>query len=227
MNRDLLWLWVALAVLPTAVVIGLAVELFGTREAPVISTAAPPEPAPSTAAGRGAVLFRQQCEGCHLPYNSIRAKAPRLDGYLSESWLFRMLENPDDAAFFGRTKAKRGMDSYRALGEGKVAVLAAFLAHLRESDLPESALPAQLQSGRELFKQAGCDGCHSLTPGEASPAPNLAGYGSDRWLRGMLADPGGALYYGRHNDMPSFGAKLGADQTSDVVAYLQAQARSR
>jgi mono/diheme cytochrome c family protein len=227
MNRDLVWLVVALGVLPTAVLIGVAVELFGERITPVVSSAAPPAPGPATPAERGAVLFRRSCQGCHLPYNSPRAKAPRLDGYLSESWLFRLLESPDEPAFFGRTKSRSGMDSYRSLGEEKVAALAGFLAHLREADVLESDLPTRLQAGRALFKEAGCDRCHSLTPGEVSGAPNLAGYGSERWLRGLLADPAGPLYYARRNEMPSFSSRLTPGQISDVVAYLQSQAKSR
>jgi mono/diheme cytochrome c family protein len=224
-NRDLVWLSVALAVLPTAVVIGLAVELLGERSKPVISTSAARPPAASTPIELGAALFHQSCEGCHLPYNSVRATAPRLDGYLSESWLFRLLQNPDDPAFFGRTKSKSGMDSYRGLGEEKVAALAGFLAHLRDADRPETA--ERLEAGRALFREAGCDGCHSLAAGEISSAPNLAGYGSEGWLRGLLADPGGPLYYARRNDMPSFTARLTPEGISDVVAYLQSQAKAR
>jgi mono/diheme cytochrome c family protein len=227
MNRDLVWLAVALGVLPTAVLIGVAVELFGERITPVVSSAGPPAPGPATPVERGAVLFRRSCQGCHLPYNSPRAKAPRLDGYLSESWLFRLLENPDDPAFFGRTKSRSGMDTYRSLGEEKVAALAGFLAHLREADVPESALPERLSAGHALYKEAGCDGCHSLTPVEIKTAPNLAGYGGERWLRGLLADPGGPLYYARRNEMPSFTTRLTAEQISDVVVYLQSQAKSR
>ena len=173
------------------------------------------------------MVFRQACQGCHLPYNSPRAKAPRLDGYLSESWLFRLLQNPDDVAFFGHGKVKGGMESYHGLEEAKVAALAAFLAHLRDADVPESEWPQGLQRGRELFRQVGCDSCHSLTRGGAGLAPNLAGYGGERWLRGLLADPASPLYFGRRSDMPSFGSRLTAEQLSDVVAYLQGQAKSR
>ncbi len=223
MNRDLFWLAVALGVLPTAVVIGIAIELFGERDTPVASTPALTPLHAATPIERGAAVFRASCEGCHVPYNSVRSKAPRLDGYLSESWLFRLLENPDDDAFFGRTRSKGGMDSYRHLGEAKVAELAGFLAHLKDADGPETAFPPRFEVGRAAFKATGCEDCHSLKPGEASSAPNLAGYGSERWLRGLLADPAGPLYYARGNDMPSFTARLTPGQISDVVAYLQSR----
>jgi mono/diheme cytochrome c family protein len=226
MRRDFIWIAVVLAIVPTTVVIGMAVELLTDRNVPVAATIAPPGPGPKTPAERGALTFRRSCQGCHLPYNSPQAKAPRLDGYLSESWLFRLLQNPDDAAFFGHGRVKGGMDNYRELGEGKVAVLAAFLAQLWDADLPESALPERLWRGRDLFKQVGCDRCHPLTPGEAGTAPNLAGYGSERWLRGLLADPGSPLYYGRRNEMPAFRERLSAEQIDDLIVYLQSQAKS-
>jgi ubiquinol-cytochrome c reductase cytochrome b subunit len=228
MRREFIGIAVVLAIVPTAVVIGMAVELLTDRNVPVpvTTTMPPPGPGPRTPAERGAVTFRQACQGCHLPYNSPHAKAPRLDGYLSESWLFRLLQNPDDSAFFGHGRVKGGMDDYRELGEVKVATLAAFLTQLRDADVPASELPERLSKGRDLFTQAGCDHCHSLTPGEAGTAPNLSGYGSERWLRGLLADPGSPLYFGRRNEMPAFRERLNAEQIDDVVAYLQSQAKS-
>jgi ubiquinol-cytochrome c reductase cytochrome b subunit len=227
MKRDLVGIALVLAVLPTLVVIGMAIELFTDRAPPVTSERAPPSAGPVTAAARGAVLFRQACQGCHLPYNSPQAKAPRLDGYLSESWLFRLLQKPDDAAFFGHSRLAGGMDDYRELGEAKLAALAAFLSNLRDAPEPAAQLPDRLHVGRDLFQQSGCGGCHPLDPGEVGSAPNLTGYGSERWLRGLLAEPGSPLYYGRRNEMPSFSSRLNPEQISDVVAYLQGQARSR
>ena len=76
-------------------------------------------------------------------------------------------------------------------------------------------------AGKKLFHKAGCAECHTLIAAEPSAGPSLAGYGSAAWLRGLLSNPGGALYYDAQNQMPGFGGKLAARDLDDLVVYLQ------
>jgi ubiquinol-cytochrome c reductase cytochrome b subunit len=168
---------------------------------------------------RGRRAFERRCAACHAPDSGL-AKGPRLDGFLSPAWIDGLLKNPDAEAYYGHTKAAKGMDGYAAMAPAELARLTAFLASLAAHDGPPAVLPSALQPGAAAFAAAGCDSCHSLSPGEAMPGPNLAGYGSDRWLNELLDRPGGPLAYGDVNGMPSFAGKLAPDERAVLLAYL-------
>ncbi|MHB8419736.1 MAG: cytochrome b N-terminal domain-containing protein [Myxococcales bacterium] len=169
---------------------------------------------------RGRAIFERRCAGCHAPDPPAPSKGPSLAGFLSPAWIEGLLRDPDAAAYYGHTKAAKGMDGYASMDPVELAQLASFLASLGTHDVPPAALPAALQPGAAAFAAAGCDACHSVTAGEAMPGPNLAGYGGDRWLAGLLDDPGGPLAYGETNGMPSFRGKLAPEDRAALFAYL-------
>ena len=85
---------------------------------------------------------------------------------------------------------------------------------LKDEAPPEFAL---LQKGKELFVDGtdavdvSCYGCHEMKidddlfqDGSAGIAagPDLTGYGSARWLKEFLRDPGHKKFYGKNNAMP-------------------------
>jgi mono/diheme cytochrome c family protein len=184
----------------------------------------PPEGAAALVASdpreQGRRLFRRSCDSCHSLEGAGAAKAPDLTSYLSPAWIAGVIRNPDDVRCFGKTKLHE-MESYASLGDAKVTALAAFLVALRSQEVGPDQYPPQLTESFKLYQESGCESCHSLQPGEESAAPNLAGYGSPRWLREFLRDPGGALYYGKDNEMPAFGKRFSEEELDFAVAFLR------
>jgi ubiquinol-cytochrome c reductase cytochrome b subunit len=170
---------------------------------------------------RGRQLFAQQCRACHAPPAGEAIKAPNLDGYLSQDWLVRLLRDPDAPGFYAGTKAMHLMEGYSKLGDAKLQSLADFLRGLADHDVPPDHLPAGLQAGRRLFEGEGCDACHSLTPGDVSPGPNLAGYGGTRWLDAFLENPASPLFYGDTNSMTVFGSRISAEDRRALITFLR------
>ena len=168
---------------------------------------------------RGGRLFARACIECHSARGSGGQKAPRLDGLLSRRWI-RLVSvsahyDRDRAAYYGNAKIS-GMEGYEKLGEAKIAQLTEYLYALRSHAADDPAL----ESGRRLFKSAGCGECHALAKGKDNGGPTLAGYGSTAWLTGLLRDPGTPAYYDVQNKMPDFGNRLPPDDISDLVAFL-------
>jgi len=169
---------------------------------------------------RGARLFSFACIECHTVHGSGGKKAPRLDRYLSRSWIHGALAHPEAPDYYGNAKIS-GMEPYENLGEEKLALLTDFLFALR-SKAPDDP---SLESGRRLYKQAGCGECHSLAAGKDAGGPTLFRYGSADWLRGLLRDPGSPSYYDVQNKMPDFGNRLAPEQIDDLVAFLMTLSR--
>lgn len=168
---------------------------------------------------RGQRLFARVCTECHSVNGAGGAKAPRLDGYLSRTFLRAVLLHPDAPDLYGAAKIS-GMDSYGNLGEARVAGLVDFLYALRSHAASDPALA----DGQRIFLAAGCADCHALVPGESAGGPTLAGYGSDRWLRGLIEDAGAPAYYDVQNRMPDFARRLAPGQIDDLIAFLQSLA---
>ncbi len=175
---------------------------------------------------QGRRIFGTSCGSCHALDGAGGAKAPDLTEYLSHDWIAALIRDPDDLRYFGRTKL-HDMEPYAQLGEPTIHALADFLTTLAEHDIAPSAYPPELQSGRKLYEKSGCEACHSLEPGEEGVAPNLAGYGSERWLREFVRDPGAGLYYGKDNQMPIFGKRLSSSELEAAVAFLRDLAPKR
>jgi ubiquinol-cytochrome c reductase cytochrome b subunit len=195
-----------------------------SRAAELAQNGIPPEGAAflfsSDPREHGRRIFGTSCGSCHALEGAGGGKAPDLTHYLSTEWIAGLIRNPDDPRYFGKTKL-REMESYAQLGEETIQALADFLSALADHDVAPNAFPPELQNGRKLYEKVGCESCHSLEPGEEGPAPNLAGYGSDRWLREFLRDPGGPLYYGKDNQMPLFGKRLSPSELDAAVAFLR------
>ncbi len=195
-----------------------------SRAIEVAQNGIPPEGAAALLASdpreRGRRLFRRSCDSCHSLEGAGGAKAPDLTGYLSRDWIDGLIRNPEDPRYFGKTKLHE-MDAYASIGEPQIQRLAAFLVAIAAHDVAPEQFPPELEEGRKLYEKVGCESCHSLTPGEESAAPNLAGYGGPRWLREYLRDPGAALFYGKDNEMPAFGKRLSPEELESVVAFLR------
>jgi ubiquinol-cytochrome c reductase cytochrome b subunit len=164
---------------------------------------------------RGARLFASACIDCHTARGVGARKGPRLDGYLSRSFIRGVLLHPEAPDLYGNAKIS-GMDGYGKLGEEKIASLVEYLYALRAHAPDDPAL----ESGRRLYLSAGCADCHALAPGQSEGGPTLYGYGSAQWLRGLLKDAGAPFYYDGQNRMPDFGNRLAPEDIDDLIAYL-------
>ncbi|WP_373047968.1 cytochrome b N-terminal domain-containing protein [Vulgatibacter sp.] len=172
----------------------------------------------------GKRIYAQQCAPCHLVggAGTDEPNGPDLAGYLSAPWLRALVEHPRDPRFFGTTEIDE-MDPYAEEDPEQLALVVAFLQGLRaHPGVDPDELPASLAAGRAAWDEMGCESCHEITPGVEGAAPNLAGYGSDAWLRAFLRDPGSDLFYGEGNEMPSFEPhELSDEGIEAVITWLR------
>ena len=112
--------------------------------------------------------------------------------------------------------------------------LAAPTAEEVSGTLPrEQAAPAgNAQQGESIFRQQGCNGCHTFTPADsqANRGPNLdrlaafarrANQGSlEEFTRTSITNPTAYVERGWPAIMPSYSDQLTDQQISDLVAFL-------
>jgi ubiquinol-cytochrome c reductase cytochrome b subunit len=123
------------------------------------------------------------------------------------------------------------------LTEAQLKGVAALLA--READRRDAVPidPKEIEQGVALFNGdltddknepiefAQCLQCHNLKAGDPdglgsggiSPAPDLNGYGSKRWLKDFLRNPGDKRFYGKKNIMPAFDDSRLSERELDLL----------
>jgi ubiquinol-cytochrome c reductase cytochrome b subunit len=167
---------------------------------------------------RGRRLFASECAGCHGVGEPAPRKAPDLGGLFTLDWVKQQVRDPDAPHRFGQTRLKGKMDAFgRRLAPERVEAVARFVLARRD---PTGSDPA-LEEGRRIFARVGCAECHGLAPGEVKDGPNLYDYGSDRYLRALLEDPGSPLFFGGNNAMPAMRGRLTAEELQAVMEYLR------
>ena len=160
--------------------------------------------------------------------------APDLHDFASREWILGLL-NPEKivgADYFGNTAhAQKDEDgNYKSGGMvefvhdnladlnaekkknlKKVAAALSAEAGLIRKARQEAEDRNMIAAGRKLFssEEMGCSDCHKFgVAEEMGPAPDLTGYGSKEWLRGMIKNPSHERFYGYEegaNDrMPAF-----------------------
>ncbi|HTI52005.1 MAG TPA: cytochrome b N-terminal domain-containing protein, partial [Planctomycetaceae bacterium] len=84
----------------------------------------------------------------------------------------------------------------------------------------------------EPLEFAQCLQCHALKSGDPdglgvggiSPAPDLNGYGSRRWLKDFLRNPGDKRFYGKKNIMPAFDeSRLSERELNLLVDWMRGE----
>ena len=173
---------------------------------------------------RGKRVFNQQCAPCHLVggVGTDEPNGPDLAGYLTAPWLCALVEHPRDPRFFGTTEIDE-MDPYAEEAPGQLTLVVEFLQGLRaHPGVEPDDLPDSLAAARAAWDDLGCESCHEIEPEIEGAAPNLAGYGSDAWLRAFLRTPDGGLFYGEANEMPSFeDHELSEADLEAVITWLR------
>ena len=180
---------------------------------------------------QGPIMYEQHCSGCHaytdltgVAYTPTDPTAPDLTGFGGVEWLTGFLDPKQIAGpkFFGNTAFKDGdmvdfvQDTLKELrdedevGEEALEELIACLAAESQLESPRKVKDDEVEGIDEdtmfLFEDFTCTDCHLFyTLGVPGSAPDLTGYGSRDWLRGIVADPTDERFYGGGSDrMPSY-----------------------
>ena len=172
---------------------------------------------------QGRKLFAEHCAGCHrlerMGPSDEDQKGPNLTQLWSRGWIEAFLRDPDSPAFYGNSKLRTAMRPVELAGP-ELADLVEYvysLAGSRDVDAQRAA------RGQVLFEDKNCDLCHERDGKTSGQGPNLLGYGSEAWLRGLLLAPGSVTYFGDKNDMPAFGKKLSDGEIARLSAFLLTQ----
>jgi ubiquinol-cytochrome c reductase cytochrome b subunit len=155
------------------------------------------------------------------------SSAPNLYGFASRAWIAGLLDPKQikTTHYFGNTKrvaAGSESDMVRLVVNDipqaksdevqKIVWALSAEAKLPSQKSLDAKDAAQIAEGRKLLEKADiagqtCVDCHSFggDKTESSTGPNLTGYGSYEWLKGMISNPAAPHYYGDSNDrMPAF-----------------------
>ncbi|HQU43294.1 MAG TPA: cytochrome b N-terminal domain-containing protein, partial [Pirellulales bacterium] len=178
---------------------------------------------------QGPRLFDRYCASCHTHADATevpeKASAPDLTHFATRQWITGLLD-PDQIAgphYFGGTEKHRTGKMARFVFENfekpeaaeKQQELNTTIGQLAAAVSAEAALPAQrsadksdaelIEAGRQIAT-ARCTECHKFRgEGDLGEAPDLTGYGSYDWLKGMIGNPTHKRFYGDLNDrMPAF-----------------------
>ncbi|HET6883300.1 MAG TPA: cytochrome b N-terminal domain-containing protein [Pirellulales bacterium] len=179
---------------------------------------------------QGPRLFHRYCSSCHthtdMTTASAASTAPDLTGFASRQWIEGLLD-PDQIAgprYFGGTETHRTGDMVKFVFEtfekaddaAKQSEQSERRAQLAAALSAEAQLPAQreqdkndadlIETGRKQIVSLGCTDCHKWhDEGDLGSAPDLTGYGSREWLKGMIGNPTHERFYGDINErMPAF-----------------------
>jgi ubiquinol-cytochrome c reductase cytochrome b subunit len=172
------------------------------------------------------IFRREKCAECHaFPGETTeKVSAPSLEGYLSRSWLHRVISDPNHEQHFGLTKLKydedegTGMEGYASLGEPVLSELVEFVASLSAERYEPPIDTAMAKRGAAHFEEE-CSGCHDLE-GDASVGPQMLGYGGMKWLSELLVGPSHERFYGELGDgMPKYD-HLSTTELESLAAWL-------
>ncbi len=184
---------------------------------------------------QGPKLFARHCKSCHSRDDGggegIVANppvAPNLHGIGSRDWLSGLLDPEQistDRYFGGTALMELDMHSFvmsdladldengKTRLEKIVMAVSAEAKLLSQTDLDATAATdGSIAAGLEAFQVAfvkdssSCIDCHKLgDTGDLGSAPDLTGWGSREWLRGMIANPNHERFYANSDSsMPAF-----------------------
>jgi ubiquinol-cytochrome c reductase cytochrome b subunit len=177
---------------------------------------------------RGQEVFAMNCASCHAftprenEKDKLRTfkrdknrKASDLGDFASKEWIRGLLNDPSDPKYFGGMEQLDGMKDWKAGIRGEREAMTKDQIKTQEESLDqiaawlaEQALPPAKRTkaplGKPLFKTM-CGRCHrveDLGTDKVGKAPNLTGYGSADWIRGMILAPAAKTRYGQYYEDP-------------------------
>lgn len=92
---------------------------------------------------------------------------------------------------------------------------------LAQADQDKEIDPVLKETGKTILEENECYSCHTYDGKGGSIAPTLDGFASDKWLRGIIEDPGQEEFFGRFSVMPAFKDKLSSEEIDNLVYFLQ------
>ena len=165
----------------------------------------------------GEQLLRQHCLTCHNFEGSGGNSAPDLTAYNTKQWLVGFIQDPNAPKYYGKTKIDV-MPEYD-LEEEELSDLVDFL--LAQAENGKNIDTELKETGEILLEENGCYNCHTYDGIGGDTAPVLDNFASDKWLRGIIEDPGKNEYFGQLNAMPAFKDKLSKQEIDNIVHFLQ------
>jgi len=165
----------------------------------------------------GEQLFRQHCIVCHSFEGAGGNSAPDLTAYNSKPWLIGFIQDPNAPKYYGRTKINI-MPEYD-LEKEDLSNLVDFL--LAQADQHKEIDPVLKETGEMILEENGCYNCHTYDGTGGDTAPVLDNFASDKWLRGIIEDPGQKEFFGKLNNMPAYKDKLSKQEIDNLVYFLQ------
>ncbi len=203
-------------------------EMARLIDAPELEIVGSPKVADALPLARAQTLFRQNCAACHnhvdehgTGITAENPSAPNLYGFASRAWIDGLLdpEQINTPAYFGNTKHAGGQMSDFVEGLDRddeelpklVAGISAEAKLPSQVKLDEESAPDE-DARVELFDSFACSDCHTFHDAGIDDAPDLTGYGSQKWITQFIANPAGKRFYGRtSNDrMPAFAGHPGS-----------------
>jgi ubiquinol-cytochrome c reductase cytochrome b subunit len=177
---------------------------------------------------QGPRLFTQNCASCHDhaagtddDIKAEKSSAPNLAGFASREWIAGLLDPKQVAGpkYFGNTKLRKMADFVKeTFGEldddQKKSVEKLVIALSAEAKLPsqretDAKATKEIAEGRTaLIEEFGCVNCHKFYDKPGVPnTPDLTGYGSAKWIAGIISNPTDKRFYGKNNErMPGYAA---------------------
>lgn len=172
---------------------------------------------------RGADVYANECQSCHLLDGVGERAAPDHDGFGSRKWILGVLHDPKSDEYFGTTK----IDDMKSMNKlGKEALIAVteyvFSQGYETGDPPYDKKLAD--EGKEIFADK-CMDCHIMGDEGADifDGPNLTGYGSIAWVQGQIKNGEEETHYGELNEMPAFEGDLSDHDIRMVTLFLRTQ----
>jgi ubiquinol-cytochrome c reductase cytochrome b subunit len=172
---------------------------------------------------RGADLYVQHCQKCHVLDGQGERAAPDHAGFGSREWILGMVVDPRADHYFGKTEID-DMKPLGRLGRKKLTAVTEFLFSLGHEPQDPPFDAALAKDGEAVFKDT-CTNCH-LYKGEGADifeGPDMTGYGSRSWMVGQIKQPEAPSQYGELNEMTSFADELDDHDIKMLAGFLRQQ----
>jgi ubiquinol-cytochrome c reductase cytochrome b subunit len=166
-------------------------------------------------------LYAQRCKGCHTDGEKDRKGPIIAAGHHDRAWLKKFLLDPNNAAFWGKTKLAATTDAMQPTKLKTDESLDDLVERVYAETGAADVDAARAKRGDALFDTY-CNDCHSRSENVASQsAPNLGALGSREWFASFIANPKSAMHMGgERSEMPRFDRELSAADRDALAAYL-------
>jgi len=167
----------------------------------------------------------------------MEPRASDLAGFGSREWMGGLLRDPSAERYFGHTKhrdslmARWSKTNLPLLSEEELETVVTFVLGQAGGPKESAANSERRAQGARIFAQGSSQGsqschlCHRLehpdVPATGSVlAPDLTGYATREWMRGMIMDSSQPGYYGQGHSMPKFAERLTPQETDLLVDWI-------